>query len=304
MVLNISGNNDAAAFVRRPAFEVSFGGGGGAGGLAAAAAAGQGGAASPWARSVVGVNVEVGLAPFVDVVTVALASDGDAPEVALDDPGTVSLGYEDSATDLVFTGMVDRISRSLQGAQRLQGGNGGVLLSRLRINQSYEQQSAGDLVNDLAGQAGVETDTVESGVDLSFYVLDDRSNAYEHMATLARKSGYHTGFTPEGKLYFGPYVEGQAVQNFSYGIDILSLRAREITPIGEGAAGAAGQTALTGSIIVPGAPLVTAGSTIGIFDAPWENVNGGCLVRWVRHRYSKQQGYISVIDFCKPGGGL
>ncbi len=359
MTLDLLNNNDATASVRRPVLEVNFGGGGGAGGLTAAVGLGQG-ADDPWARSVVGVVVEAGLAPFVDLVTVELAADGQAPEFALDDPGTISLGYEDSATELVFTAMVDHISSNLHGSRRLRGVNGGLLLSRLRINQSYEQQSAGDIVNDLAGQAGVDIDTVESGVDLPFYVLDDRSTAYGHITTLARKSGYLAWFTPEGKLYFGPYAGGQAVQTFSHGMDILSLEVRETTPvvqtvttIGEGAAGAegqeawswlikdpgpatsesgqgepirtisdpslrsseagqsaadslaeaAGQMALTGTIVVPGAPLVTVGSTIEIADAPRENVNGSCMVRWVGHRYSKEQGYISVIKFSKSAAG-
>ncbi|MBI9093055.1 MAG: hypothetical protein JEZ12_27910 [Desulfobacterium sp.] len=353
MAFNIPGNNEAGDFVRRPAFEVNFGSGGTAGGLTAGVGLG---ADDHWASSVVRLNVEMGQAPFVDVVTVEIAANRDAPEVALDDPGTISLGYEDSAVELVFTAMVDHISSSLHGARRLQGGDGGSLLSRLRINQSYEQQSAGDIVNDLAGQAGVGIDTVESGIDLPFYVLDDRSNAYEHINTLARKSGYLTYFTPEGKLYFGPYAEGQAVQTFTHGMDILSLQVQEtipvvqsVTTIGEGAAGgegqeawswlikdpapvtahagqgelvgitsdpslrsseagqsaadsladAAGQMALTGMIIVPGAPLVKVGSTIGIADVPQDSVNGACRVSWVGHRYSKQLGFISVIEFSK-----
>jgi hypothetical protein len=359
MTLDLLNNNDAVASVRRPVLEVNFGGGGGVGGLTAAVGLGQG-ADDPWARSVVGVVVEVGLAPFVDVVRVDLAADGQAPEVALDDTGTISIGYAASATELVFTAMVDHISANLHGSRRFQGVNGGQLLSRLRINQSYEQQSAGDIVNDLAGQAGVDIDTVESGVDLPFYVLDDRSNAHEHIAALARKSGYLVWFTPEGKLYFGPYAGGQAVQTFSHGMDILSLEVRETTPvvqtvttIGEGAAGAegqeawswlikdpgpatsefgqgesiriisdpslrsseasqsaadslataAGKMALTGTLIVPGAPLVVVGSTIEIADAPQENVNGSCMVSWVGHRYAKAQGYISVIEFRKPAAG-
>ena len=359
MILDLLTDNDAASSVRQPSIEVNFGGGGASGGLTAAVGLGQG-ADDPWARSVVLVNVEVGLAPFVDVVKVDLAADEEAPEVALDDEGTISLGYNDSATELVFTAMVNDISYNVHGTQQLKGVNGGVLLSRLRINQSYEQQTAGDIVNDLASQAGVDTDTVESGVDFPFYVLDDRNNAYQHIATLARKSGYLTYFTTEGKLYFGPYADGQAVQTFNYGIDILSLQVKETTPvvgsvttIGEGAAGGEGQEAwswlikdpsavtaeagegeqvriisdaslrsseatqsaadsvasaasrmaLTGSIIVPGAPLVVVGSTIEIADAPHDNLNGTCMVSWVRHCYSKQQGYISAIDFNKSAGG-
>lgn len=356
-------NGDSSSAVRRPVIEIDFGGGGAGGGLSAAVGLGQA-ADDPWARSLVLVKIETGLAPFVDVVTVNVAADEEAPEVALDDEGSISLGYNDSTTELVFTAIVNNISYNVHGTQQLKGVNGGALLSRLRINQSYEQQSAGDIVNDLASQAGVDTDTVESGIDLPFYVLDDRSNAYQHITTLARKSGYLTYFTTEGKLYFGPYADGQAVQTFNYRIDILSLQVKETTPltesvttIGEGAAGAEGQeawswlikdpgtvtaeagegqqvrvisdaslrsseasqsaadsiagaasrTALTGTITVPGAPLVVVGSTIEIADAPHDNLNGTCMVSWVCHRYSKQQGYISVIDFNKSsaeGGGL
>lgn len=361
MVSGFLSETTAPAAVRQPTFEVNFDGGGASGGLVAAAGLASG-ADNSWARSVVLVSVETGLAPFVDVVTVDVAADQEAPKVALDDEGTISLGYNDSAAELVFTAKVNDICYSVHGTQQLKGVNGGVLLSRLRINQSYEQQSAGDIVNDLASQAGVDTDTVENGVDFPFYVLDDRSNAYEHIATLARKCGYLTYFTTEGKLYFGPYADGQAVQTFSYGIDILSIQVEEtmpvtgsVTTIGEGAAGSEGQDAwcwlvkdpgavtaeagegeqarilsdaslrtsdasrsaaegladaasrmaLTGTITVPGAPLVVVGSTIDIADVPYDNLNGKCMVSWVRHRYSKRQGYISVIDFCKSisGGG-
>lgn len=353
---------DLLSAVRRPVFEVAFGGGSASGELSAAVGLVQG-ADDPWTRSVVTVNVESGLAPFVDVVTLELAADEEAPQVTLDDEGTISFGYSDSAAELVFTARINDVNYNVNGTQRLSGVNGGVLLSRLRINQSYEQQSAGDIVSDLAGQAGVDTDTVESGVDFPFYVLDDRRNAYQHITTLARKSGYVTYFTTEGKLYFGPYADGHAVQTFNYGVDLLSLQVKEtrpvlgsVTTIGEGAAGAegqeawnwlikdpsvvtaeagegeamrlksdaslrsseasqsaadsiaaaAGRMALTGTIVVPGAPLAVVGSTIEISDAPNDNLNGTCMVCWVRHQYSKRRGYISVIDFSKsPGqGGL
>lgn len=346
---------DLISAVRRPVFEVAFNGGGAPGGLIAAVGLEQG-PDDPWARSVVTVTVESGLAPFVDIATVEFAADEEAPQVSLDDEGTISLGYNDISTQLVFTAKVNDIGYNLQGTQRLGGVNGGALLSRLRINQSYEKQSAGDIVSDLAGQAGVDTDTVENGVDFPFYVLDDRSNAYQHIAALARKSGYVTYFTTQGKLYFGPYADGQAAQTFSYGVDILSLQVKQtrpilgsVTTIGQGAAGAegqeawgwlikdpgavtaeagqgqarrlksdaslrsseasqsaadgiaaaAGRTALTGTIVVPGAPLVVVGSSIEIADAPDDNLNGTCMVCWMRHHYSKQQGYISVIDFSK-----
>ena len=258
-------NGDSTSAVRRPVIEVNFGAGGASGGLSAAVGLGQG-ADDPWARSVVLVNVETGLAPFVDVVTVNVAADEEAPQVALDDEGTISLGYNDSAAELVFTAMVNDIGSNVHGSQRLSGVNGGVALSRLRINQSYEQQSAGDIVSDLASQAAVDTDTVENGVDLPFYVIDDHYNVYQHIDRLARQSGYIAHFTTEGKLYFGPEQAGQTVQTFSYANDILEVRIQQnntsasaVTVIGEGAAGAEGQEAWSWLIKDPGAVTAEAG---------------------------------------------
>jgi len=177
----------------------------------------------PWQRNLVSVTLQLGLAPCVDMAELLLSADDQAPSVAIGDTGTVSLGYEDSSTDLVFTGQVESLRRSAHGTLRLAAGNGGAPLSRLRLNQSYEQQAAGDVVGELAGRAGVGTDTVEDGVDLPFYVLDDRRSAYEHIAALARKSGYLAYFTPEGKLNFKPFAAGRPVQTFAYGQDILAL---------------------------------------------------------------------------------
>jgi len=250
--------------LRRPKQLVSIGAG--SVGLASISNPLSGGVEDPWARSVAKINVDVGLAPFVDIATVEIIADTQAPQVALDDEGTISLGYNDSTTELVFSAIVNNIGSNVHGSQHLSGVNGGVALSRLRINQSYEQQSAGDIVSDLAGQADVETDTVESGIDLPFYVIDDHYNAYQHIDRLARQSGFIAHFTIEGKLYFGPQQAGQAVHTFSYANDILELRVQQnnssssaVTVIGEGAAGSEGQDAWSWLIKDPGAVTSEAG---------------------------------------------
>jgi phage protein D len=300
------------------------------------------------------------LAPHADLAMVSLAGDDQAPEVSMDDEGDISMGYEDDETALVFTVVVDKVCHTIHGTKHIEGINGSTALSKLRINQSYEQQNAGEIVNDLVSQASVETDTIEDGVDFPFYVIDDRQNAYQHIATLARKSGYVAYFTTEGKLYFGPLTTGQAVQTFTYGVDILSFQAAQtaaeadtFTVVGEGAAGshgaeawgwlvkdpasvsaqagdgsrqrimtypalrsaeavqaaadgavdAAALTAYTGRIVVPGAPTVVIGSSIEIVEVPQDELNGSCLVMRVQHHYSKQSGFISLIDFGKSGDG-
>jgi phage protein D len=336
--------NSSTPAVRRPVLELSFGSG----------------SADDWGRSVVSVAVQAGLAPSADTVEVYLDGSDQAPAVAVGDTGSVSLGYEDGSTELTFSGQVEGVRYSVDGATFVTAVDGGAALSALRINQSYEQQKAGDIVRDLAGRAGVATDTVEDGVEFPFYVVDDRRSAYLHIAALARKSGYLAWFTPEGKLSFAPFVAGQPVQTFTYGVDIISLEVTDaapvvgaVTTVGEGAAGsqgqeawswlvkdpssvkgsagegaperevqdsslrssdaaqsaadgvasAAGRTGLTGKLLVPGSPAAVVGSAIEIVDSPQEALNGLFLMRRVRHRFSKAEGFTTLICFTKTGDG-
>jgi phage protein D len=211
--------------------------------------------------------LEAGLVPFADAVTMRLAGGASVPGVALEASGTVELGYEDGSTETVFTGQVEEVRHSVQGTTWITAVNGGALLSRTRVNQSYEQQKAGDIVKDLAGRAGVEMDTVEDGADFPFYVVDDRPSAYQHVAALARKSGYLAFFTPKGKLNFVPFTAGQAVQTFTYGEDVLSLHATEappavgaVTTVAEGAAGSQGQEAWSWLVKDPSSVSGSAGT--------------------------------------------
>jgi len=243
-------DNGQATAVRRPVLEIVFGGG----------------SADDWGLSVVSVAVQAGLAPSVDVVEVYL--DGSqAAAGAVGDAGSVSLGYEDGSTEMTLSGQVEDVRYSVQGETRITATNGSASLSKLRVNQSYEQQNAGDIVNDLASKAGVDADTVEDGTAFPFYALDDRGSVYRHVATLARKSGYLAHFTPEGKLSFAPFTAGQAVQTFTYGEDILSLHATEappvvgaVTTVGEGAAGSQGQEAWSWLVKDPSSVSGSAGS--------------------------------------------
>ncbi|HEX7242830.1 MAG TPA: hypothetical protein VF263_21255, partial [Longimicrobiaceae bacterium] len=332
---------------------------GGLGGLAGAAAALAGGG-DPWKDSLVSLVVECGLAPSADVAEIELSPHAEAPTVALGDEGSLSLGYEDADAETVFTGTVAAVRRRVGGTTRITVVNGGAGLSRLRVNQGYEGESSGGIVSELAGLAGVDTDTVEDGLDFPYYVVDDRTGAWGHVARLARLSGYLAYLTPDGALYFGPYNEGDPVQTFTYGADLLALEVTEaapavtaVTAVGEGAAGsegadawgwllkdaaavtreggegggerlladgalrsgdaaqkaaegvvaAAGRWALTGRLLVPGAPAVTVGSTVAVADAPQDALNGSFLVRRVRHRFSKREGFTTLLDVSTGGGG-
>jgi phage protein D len=250
VVSGLFAGGNASPALRRPLFEISLGG-----------------SVDEWAQSLVSLTVEAGLAPFADAVTLNLADLASAPDVMVEDSGAVELGYEEDTTQAVFTGRVEELRSSVRGKTWVTAVNGGALLSRTRVNQSYEQQRAGDIVRDLAGRAGVDTETVEDGADFPFYVVDDRSNAYQHVAALARKSGYLAYFTTEGKLDFAPFIAGHAVQTFTYGEDVLALHVAEatstvgvVTTVGEGAAGSQGQEAWSWLVKDPSSVRGSAGS--------------------------------------------
>ncbi len=219
--------------VRKPVFAVQFGSGSG----------------DDWAHALTGFSTICGMAPFVDTATIDVAS-GTGPSSATGDSGSISAGYDDTSAGTIFTGKVEAVRYGVAGVTRVRVSKGAAPLSRLRLNQSYEQRSAADIVNDLTQKASVDTGSVEDGAKYPFYVIDDRRTAWQHIAALARSNGFAAYFTTDGKLNFGPVAEGQPVQTFTYGDDILGLQltravpaAGQVTVTGEGAAGSKGSDA-------------------------------------------------------------
>lgn len=204
----------------------------------------------PWLRSVTTIISESYLAPHVDQAKIILADDNQSPEFSLGDSGDIQLGYLDGELAKVFTGEIVNLKTSLTGEAALTVCNGGYRLSQMRLDQSFEQQSAGDIVQELADLAEVETDTIEAGVNLPFYVLDSSRNLYQHIALLAEKSGYFATINGEGKLSFKAAPKGGPLKEFHYGQDILQLTVTrtappidKITLVGAGAAGSEGAEA-------------------------------------------------------------
>lgn len=148
--------------------------------------------------------------------------------MAAGDPASVELGYANAGSRAtVFTGTIDRVHPDLRYLH-VQALADTVTLTRLRVNQGYEDRSAGQIVSDLANQAGIQTDTVQNGIDVPFYVVDDSRSAYEHCRDLAERAGFDLYTTPEGKLMFAGFSGGTADHTFTYADDVLALEVAQM----------------------------------------------------------------------------
>jgi hypothetical protein len=77
----------------------------------------------------------------------------------------------------------------------------GALLNA-RVASFYENQTAGAIVRDLVGQAGLSTGSVDEGPLLPRYAVDSRLSAYAHLRDLAERLGCELYAARDGKIMF------------------------------------------------------------------------------------------------------
>jgi phage protein D len=136
----------------------------------------------------------------------------------------VELGYADDDRGLfhVITADVVNVDLGLT-RRRLVGHASAQKLLACFADEHFEAKTAGDIVEDLAGRAGVDVERAEAGSRFPAYVVDGRRSLYHHLHDLAGLCGFDLYVTPEGKLVFEKFVGGKAVHVFEYGKHILDL---------------------------------------------------------------------------------
>jgi phage protein D len=102
-----------------------------------------------------------------------------------------------------------------------------------RRSATYEGQSAGSIVNDLAGAAGLDTGEISEGPELPAFAVDRRRSAWAHVKSLADRLGYELYCDREGKLQFRAH--GAAAQLDSAG-GLGALAGAAASVLGAGAA--------------------------------------------------------------------
>jgi len=110
----------------------------------------------------------------------------------------------------------------------------GVKLLLLRFNRLYLSQTAGRIVNSIAQEANIKVKTVSEGVSFPTYVIDDHSNAYEHILKIAERCNFDAYFTENEELMFKEWGDS-ANHVIQYGQDVIRITAFDYSPLYTGA---------------------------------------------------------------------
>jgi phage protein D len=144
------------------------------------------------------------------------------------DPMKAQLGYDDEM-ETVFSGLVENISYEVNKIIVTALGVAAELL-RLRFNRIYHNQTAGKIVSDIAKEANVKIKTASDGINFPTYIVDDATNAYEHILKLAERCNFDVYITEDEQLVFKEREDGK---NFSilFGQEIIKLSAFDYSPL-------------------------------------------------------------------------
>ncbi len=141
--------------------------------------------------------VERSVAVPIDSLRVMLA---ESAGVAAGDAVTLDLGDEDGL-ERVFTGTVAELRPSLGGCCLFCTGTM-LGLVELRVASFYEGRSAGDVVRDLVGQAGLDAGDISDGLTLPRYAIERRQGAHTQLRRLAERLGFSLFADRQGQVCF------------------------------------------------------------------------------------------------------
>lgn len=135
-----------------------------------------------------------------------------------DDTLKVELGYGKSL-QVVFTGKVAAIHQGIDQIQ-VEGLSGFQAMAAAHVNRLFENQKAGDIVRSAAGSLKVKTGTIQGGVKLASYALDNGRSVWEHCHGLAQRAAFDLYADKDDNLVFQKYAPKKP-HTLQYGKDIL-----------------------------------------------------------------------------------
>jgi phage protein D len=179
----------------------------------------------PRASTLVELTVSLALDAPADAATLVIAQVGSF-RPAEGDRAVIGLGYagEGERVETVLTGTVARVEPGLAVNRVSVAGAAGPLLSTF-VDETFEGRTAGAIVRDLAGRAGVPVGEAEDGTEFPAWVVDGRRSAAHHARELARLSGLELWADPEGRLVMKAWAGGRTVHVLEHGRDLLAVEA-------------------------------------------------------------------------------
>jgi hypothetical protein len=193
------------------------------------------------------IQVNLSLDVPTDTATVILRTDDQGYNFQEGDDLDLSIGYDDDDPVKVFTGVVDSI-KSSNSKIKVSALSPMWKLVTFYSNKIYDSQNCGQIVSDLISSANVDFGRISSGIDLTSYVVDNNSSAYDHIRGLADRSGFDVYISPDGKMVFEKFEKGNAVATAEYGINVINVESR------------LGQSAVQSVTVLGESPSSTKGS--------------------------------------------
>jgi phage protein D len=174
----------------------------------------------PSTSTVTDLAIRLDMDTPADSMTILLGQvNGLQPSVG--DHTTVSLGYSDNGgVSQVMTGSVTRVEPNAT-TKRVVAHSPAAVLLRSFTENTYEGKNAGEIVKDLAAQAGVDVETADDGIDFPAFIVDGQRNFFHHMKSLAELCGFDLYFNADGKLVFEEFGAGNQVHVFQYAKDVV-----------------------------------------------------------------------------------
>lgn len=187
-------------------------------------------ASSDEAAPVLAVRTDASFAVPVNACRLALHGLA-ATDAGAGDPVVVELGYGD-ALETVFTGVAASVAHGL-GRVEVEALGSFAALAEARVNVLYERETAGGIVGDVLGKVGVTAGTVEAGIELPAFALDDGRSAWAHLRGLAARCGFDLWADPDDAAQFRAYSPA-ATHALAYGADLLAWEHDTRPPAWEG----------------------------------------------------------------------
>ena len=139
------------------------------------------------------------------------------------------------------------------------------------------------------------------GVNLISLEITDQTPFFESVAIVGEGAASSQGEEAWCRLVKNPssVTQGDPASAARL-ISDTSLRSKDAVMLAaDGVTGAGTAWQIKGSLLAAGEPLALVGNPVQINDAPDDFLNGECMVRYLKHTFNKQSGFMTNLEFFK-----